>query len=281
MTLHRPEPSEVLSLSVVTICYNCLEDLQETVKSVREQTYNDIEHIVVDGDSDDGTAEWLTDREGWFDTLISEPDDGRYDAMNKGLERSTGDYVMFLNAGDRFRSPTVIENLFTRNEIFDERPTIVSGRFELMLDGDSLDIYRPWRAGREGPGLPHPATLVDREIHQAHPYDLQFPYVADYEFWARLRDEGLYDVLYVDDVLTLFDVEGVSNSPDVAFARYLERAFVEYKYGEGFGPAHAVLLLLVPLARQVLQTVLGQRRFIRLLRYRWLLKRLVRERQKR
>ncbi|WP_435066136.1 glycosyltransferase family 2 protein [Halobaculum sp. EA56] len=271
----------MLSLSVVTICYNCLDDLPETVESVREQTYDNIEHVVIDGDSDDGTAEWLTERAEWFDVLLSEPDTGRYDAMNKGLARATGDYVIFLNAGDQFRSPMVVENLLTRPEIANQRPIIVSGRIELTLNGESLDLRRPWRPGKEGPGLPHPATLVDREIHQNHPYDEQFSYVADYELWARLRNKGLYDVQYVDDVLTYFDVDGASNSPEVAFARYLERTFVDYLYGDKFGLSDAVMLLAGPLGRQLLASTLGQRRFLSLLRYRRLVKRWLRERSKR
>ena len=273
--------SSAPSLTIVTICYNCVDEIPATVNSVESQTYSDIEYVIIDGRSTDGTLEWLREHNGCFDILISEPDEGRYDAMNKGLKRATGDYIMFLNAGDRFRTPTVVEELFARPKILDERPTIVSGRVELTLDRESLNFHRPRRAGKEGPGLPHPATLIDREIHQAHPYDEQFAYVADYELWARLRDKGLYDVLYVDDVLTLFDIEGASNSPEVAFARYLERTFVDYQYGDGFVLSDAVTLLFVPLVRQFLSSMLGQRRFIGLLRYRRFLKQLVQEGPKR
>jgi len=267
----------MLSLSVVTICYNCLKELPGTVESVREQTHSEIEHIVIDGDSDDGTAEWLAERERWFDTLVSEPDEGRYHAMNKGLERATGDYVMFLNAGDELRTNSIIENLLTRPEIREDRPNIISGRIEFTIDGESLNFTRPWRSGKEGPGLPHPATLVDRELHQLYKFDEQFTYVGDYELWARLRDENEFDVRYVSDVLTFFDVEGASNSPDVAFARYLERAFVDYKYGHGFSSIDAATLLFAPIARQTLQLLLGQRRFVAILRYRRLAKRLLGE----
>jgi glycosyltransferase involved in cell wall biosynthesis len=266
----------MLSLSVVTICYNCLEELPGTVESVREQTYNELEHIVIDGDSDDGTAEWLAEHEEWFDILLSEQDEGRYNAMNKGLERATGDYVMFLNAGDEFRTDSVIEELLTRPEIQAEQPNIISGRIELTIDDEPLNFTRPWQSGKEGPGLPHPATLVDRELHQRYPFDEQFTYVADYELWARLRDQKEYDVYYVSDVLTFFDAEGASNSPDVAFSRYLERAFVDYKYGHGFDSADAATLLFVPIARQILSLLLGQRRFIAILRYRRLAKRILR-----
>lgn len=267
----------MVSLSVVTICYNCVNELPETVESVREQTHGDIEYIVIDGDSTDGTAEWLGEREGWFDVLVSEPDEGRYSAMNKGLDRASGDYVMFLNAGDSFRTTSVIEDVVTRPEVVEERPTIISGRIELTLDGESLDLRRPWRSGKEGPGLPHPATMVDREVHQTHPFDEQFSFCGDYELWARLRDEGLYDVLYVNDVISLFDVEGVSNSPNVAFARYLERAFVDYKYGLGFDVTDAASLLFAPAIRQSIVRILGQRWSIKMLRYRRFVKRFLRE----
>lgn len=265
------------SVSIITICYNCRNHISETVNSVREQTYDDIEYIVIDGDSNDGTTEWLKERRDWFDLLISEPDDGRYDAMNKGLMQANGDYVMFLNAGDHLRNPRVIEEVLTNSDVVADRPTIISGRIELMLGGESLNLRRPWKSGKEGPGLPHPATMVDRRVHQEHPFNDKYRFCGDYELWARLRNEGLYDVQYVNDVITLFDVEGASNSPEVAFARYLERAFVDYQYTGEFTATDATTILLAPLLRQFLSTVLGQRRFIELLRYRRLAKRLIRE----
>lgn len=280
MSSDSDETDDPLILSVITISYNCRDELPETVESVRKQTYDHIEYISIDGASTDGTAEWLENHDDLFDVAISEPDDGRYDAMNKGLREASGDYVMFLNAGDHLRTPSVIDDLFTRPEIRAKGPTIISGRIDLMHEGESLDLRRPWNAGKEGPGLPHPATLVDREVHQAHPFDEQFTYCGDYELWARLRNEDLYDVMYVDDVLTMFDVEGASNSPTAAYERYLERAYVDYMYGEGFGAWDAAKLLFAPLSRQVLRALLGQRGFIKLLRYRRLIKRRLRDHSK-
>lgn len=267
----------MVSLTVVTICYNCRDEIPGTVESVLDQIQDDIEYVVVDGNSDDGTAEWLAERENEFDAYVSEPDEGRYDAMNKGLDRATGDYVMFLNAGDRFVSPTAVEDVLTDPLVESERPTIVSARMELSLNGERLGLLRPWEAGEEGPGLPHPATMVDRDVHQIHPFDESFSFCGDYELWARLRDEGLFDVHYVDEVLTLFDVSGASNSPDAAYARYLERAFVDQQYGKSLGATDAAKILVVPLLRRLLSDTLGQRRFIAVLRYRRLLKRRLRE----
>lgn len=270
----------MVSLSVITICYNCRDEIPGTVETVQEQTHDDIEHIVVDGDSDDGTAEWLGERQDAFDILISEPDDGRYDAMNKGLDRATGDYVIFLNAGDQFASPSAVRDILTDSTVESEHPTIVSGQMELTLNGEQLGLYRPWEPGKEGPGLPHPATMIDREVHQANPYDESFRFCGDYELWARLRSKDLYDVHYVDNVLTLFDVSGASNAPEAAYSRYLERAFVDHTYGDTFGATEATKLLVIPVVRQLLSRGLGQRRFITVLRYRRLLKRRIRERSK-
>lgn len=265
--------SSMVSLTVVTICYNCRDEIPDTVESVLKQTYDDLEYIVVDGNSTDGTSEWLSNRTDEFDIFISEPDNGRYDAMNKGLELASGDYVLFLHAGDSFREVTTVEDVLSDPVIDDERPLIISGRMELMLDGEPMGLQRPWKAGKEGPGLPHPATLIDREFHQSHPYDEQFAYCGDYELWARLRDEGLFDVYYVEDVISEFNVSGVSNSPDVAYARYLERTYVDYLYSDNFGAVDAATLLVVPLVRRILRSLLGHRRFVGFLRYRRWLKR--------
>ncbi|NHX41497.1 MULTISPECIES: glycosyltransferase family 2 protein [Haloarcula] len=270
----------MLKLSIVTICYNCRDEIEDTINSVLDQTYDHIEYIVIDGASTDGTAEYLADRADEFDTFVSKPDDGIYSAMNKGLRRATGDYIMFVNGGDRLINSSAIERVLNRTDVREERPVIISGRIELMYEGEPMEYYRPWRAGAEGPGLPHPATMVDREVHQAHPFDEQYTYIGDYELWARFRDEQVYDVMYVDDVLTLFDVEGISNSSDVAFERYLERSFIDYKYTGEFGIGDAALLLFLPLVRQLLSTMLGQRKFIKLLRYRRLVKRFVQEQSK-
>jgi glycosyltransferase len=270
----------MISLSIITICYNCFEELPGTVESVRDQTYDEIEHIVIDGHSDDGTAEWLAEHRDWFDVLVSERDEGRYHAMNKGLKEATGDYVMFLHAGDKLRTESAIENLLTKPDITKERPKIISGRMELTIDNEPLNLTRPWRTGKEGPGLPHPATLVDREFHQEYKFDTQFNYVADYELWTRLRDEGKYEVRYVPDVITFFDVEGASNSPDLAFARYLERLFVDYKYGRDVDLYDAFFLLFTPKLRQTLNYLLGKRYFVKILRYRRLVYRLARNESK-
>lgn len=254
-------------LSIITIAHEDFDALRSTVASAANQTHPEIEHVVIDGGSTDGTGDWIEDNTD-IDIGISEPDDGRYDAMNKGIDHATGEYVLFLNAGDVFASDDAIASVLGREAVLKRQPPIVSGRVELALNGDPLGLTRPWTRGAEGPGLPHPATMIDRELHEVYRYDNQFAYCGDYDLWARLKRDGHFDVTYVDDVIAVFDVGGASNDPGTAFERYLERVFVDYRHGGGFGPRRALGLLTVPLIRGALQRMLGHRRFVKLLRYR-------------
>lgn len=89
-------------ISVVTVCYNCKDELQKTLDSVLSQTYGEVEYVIVDGGSTDGSLEMLRQHSASIHKLISEPDDGIYDAMNKGIRAATGEWIIFMNAGDIF-----------------------------------------------------------------------------------------------------------------------------------------------------------------------------------
>ncbi|MEM6725896.1 MAG: glycosyltransferase family 2 protein, partial [Bacteroidota bacterium] len=102
------------SISVITVVYNGKDLLEGTIKSVINQTYPHIEYVMVDGNSKDGTQEIIQQYADRIDQWISEPDKGLYDAMNKGLRMATGDFVLFMNAGDEFRNPDVLEKVFAK-----------------------------------------------------------------------------------------------------------------------------------------------------------------------
>jgi len=101
-----------LKISVITVCFNSLEILKKTMQSVETQTYTNIEYIVIDGNSTDGTPEYLKNYNGKLTKYVSESDKGIYDAMNKGVNMSEGDYVIFLNAGDLFAENLTLEKIF-------------------------------------------------------------------------------------------------------------------------------------------------------------------------
>ena len=103
-------------ISVITVCYNSYEMLQRTIKSVRMQTYSEIEYIVIDGASKDSTLRLIKENEDIINLWISEPDNGLYYAMNKGLDLASGDYVIYINAGDMFYMPDTLEKIFENHQ---------------------------------------------------------------------------------------------------------------------------------------------------------------------
>ena len=103
-------------ISVVTVVYNSEALIENTVKSIINQSYSHIEYIVVDGGSTDGTIDILNRYKKNISTLISEPDHGIYDAMNKGIRLATGDFLVFINSGDKFSSHDILEKIFSSKE---------------------------------------------------------------------------------------------------------------------------------------------------------------------
>ena len=120
-------------LSVITVTYNAEHTLERTLKSVREQTYPAIEHIIVDGNSNDGTVALIHRYENERLKWISEPDKGLYDAMNKGIKMATGDYLCFLNAGDTFYDTDTVQKIFASIDE-DHSPDILYGETAIVDD---------------------------------------------------------------------------------------------------------------------------------------------------
>ena len=125
-------------VSIITVVYNGIEFLEETIKSVISQTYPNIEYIIVDGGSKDGTLDIIKKYEAHISKWISEPDKGIYDAMNKGIDLATGDWQNFLNAGDSFVDNNVLEKIFTTNL---ENITLVYGDIiAIRENGQKLNV---------------------------------------------------------------------------------------------------------------------------------------------
>lgn len=194
----------MIKFSIITCTYNASEVLQRTLDSVMSQTWGQIEHIIVDGASKDSTVAMAeayrrrsAEEETEHDIIIkSEPDRGLYDAMNKGLQLATGDYVVFLNAGDVLPTDETLENI--SNDV-NERS---DGRLPAVLYGDTNivdnngELLRPrrlappddlsWRSFRHGMLVCHQAFYVRTDIAKAEPYNLKYRFSADVDWCIRV-----------------------------------------------------------------------------------------------
>ncbi|MBK5194556.1 MAG: glycosyltransferase [Proteiniphilum sp.] len=178
-------------LTVITVTYNAEPTLERTLKSVLEQTYPHIEHLIVDGKSNDGTLALIQQYANEKMVWISEPDNGLYDAMNKAATMAQGDYLCFLNAGDTFISPDSVERIM---QSFDNEyaPDIIYGETAIVDEvGTFLHMRRlktpeklTWKSFRQGMVVCHQAFIVKRELFE--PYDLSYRFSSDFDWCIRM-----------------------------------------------------------------------------------------------
>ena len=176
--------------SIITVTYNASRWLERTIRSVISQSYSNIEYIIVDGNSSDGTLDIIKKYQTSVTHWMSEPDRGLYDAMNKGMKLASGDYVWFLNAGDTLYSETVVQDMV--NAVGGGNlPDILYGE-TLIADseGNPLAMRRlkapeklSWKSFDMGMLVCHQSFLVRRAI--AEPYDMQYRFTADYDWCIR------------------------------------------------------------------------------------------------
>jgi hypothetical protein len=190
-------------VSIITVVFNSETLLERTIQSILGQTYPNIEYIIIDGGSRDGTVDIIRKYEDRIAFWISEPDKGLYDAMNKGLAAATGDFVWFLNSGDLVYEPTTLAKVFEkptddrRPTTDDRRPTsVIRHPSSVIYYGDTMVVdsnyheiglrrLRPpeqltWKSFRKGMLVCHQAILVHRSI--AEPYNLKYRYSADFDW---------------------------------------------------------------------------------------------------
>jgi Glycosyltransferases involved in cell wall biogenesis len=204
------------TLSAITITYNAEHTLERTLKSVREQSYPHIEHVIVDGRSEDGTVNLIRKYENDRMTWISEPDKGLYDAMNKAIMMASGDYLCFLNAGDTFFASDSVEKIMY-SFIDGQAPDILYGETAIVDDnGRFLHMRRlkapgrlTWKSFRQGMVVCHQAFIVKREL--AEPYDLSYRFSSDFD-WCILMLRKARFILNTRLTLINYLNEGMTTS---------------------------------------------------------------------
>lgn len=181
--------------SIITVTYNAGAVLEDTIQSVITQTYRNVEYIIVDGGSKDHTLNIINRYREHIHTLVSEPDKGLYDAMNKGIRLATGDYLCFLNAGDELHEDDTLQ-LMVHSITGTELPDVLYGETAIVdEEGHFLRMRRlsapenlNWKSFKDGMLVCHQAFFPRREL--AEPYDLRYRFSADFDWCIRIMKKS-------------------------------------------------------------------------------------------
>lgn len=206
-----------LTISVVTAVYNRADTIGQALDVVQAQTWPHIEYIVIDGGSTDGTLQILNDRREMISLLISEPDDGIYDALNKGLSRSTGDIIGLMHSDDFYADERVLERV--AEAFADPVVDAVYGDLDYVAKDNSSRIIRRWCSGAYSRNKlawgwmpPHPTLYLRRRvIDEWGVFDTRFRIAADYDAMLRYLAQGKIRLAYIPEVLVKMRVGGESN----------------------------------------------------------------------
>ncbi len=196
----------MIRFTVITCTFNAQSVVRRTLRSVLEQSYPHVEHLIIDGMSKDSTMSQVADYEresaekaaSHEIITVSEPDKGLYDAMNKGLRMATGDYLVYLNAGDVFPAKDTLENIANAVGEGEELPGVLYGDTDVVDDEGHFVRHRrlspprelSWRSFRRGMLVCHQAFYARTDLAKAHPYDLQYRYSADVDWCIRIMKDA-------------------------------------------------------------------------------------------
>lgn len=214
-------------ITVVTVVYNGGSVLEETIKSVISQDYPNLEYIIIDGGSKDNTLDIIKKYETNISFWLSEPDKGIYDAMNKAIDRSTGKWINFMNAGDNFYSNTSVSEIFGAGIDYSEFAAVY-GDAEYRLK--SLSYIRQGYDCDSDHFMPfsHQAAFVRADIAKAKKFNLKYRIAADTEFFLRLNREE-YNLKHVSVVVCSYNAtEGMSMHNEVRHAKELIDMQISY-----------------------------------------------------
>ena len=192
-----------MKISIITVCFNSADTIEGTIRSVCEQEYQHVEHVIVDGGSTDGTVDIVKKYNGRIKRFISEPDQGIYDAMNKGLRLAQGEIVAFLNADDVYASPTVISEVVAAMHA--DHIDGVYGDLVYVGRRNSNRIVRYWRAGEYWPRAfcsgwvpPHPTFFCRRAVYREFGgFNPNYRIAGDFELMLRLIEKHQIRVRYI------------------------------------------------------------------------------------
>ncbi|PZU15510.1 MAG: glycosyl transferase [Chryseobacterium sp.] len=205
-----------MNISIITVCYNSEATLEDTIKSVAAQSYNNIEYIIIDGNSKDNTIKIIEKYSDVVTKWISESDNGLYDAMNKGINIATGDIIGILNSDDIFCDKYAVEkvmSIFNNNSDLDS----VYGDIYYVSQTDTDKIVRRWKTGKQkkfstGWHPAHPTFYVKKNIYDKFgSFNLNYKLASDFEIMLRFLECGNISAKYLPEPLIKMRLGGETN----------------------------------------------------------------------
>ena len=206
-----------MKVSIITVVYNASSTIEDTITSVLNQSYPNIEYIIVDGQSNDGSIDIIKKYSNRISKFKSEKDEGIYDAMNKGIAMATGDVVGILNADDVYEHAEVIKNIVTK--FHEKNSDAVYADLKYVMKNDLNKVIRYWKLGKYSDGKflygwmpPHPTFFVKKDVYNKLGfYRTDLKSASDYELMLRFIHVNKINIDYLPEVIIRMREGGVSN----------------------------------------------------------------------
>lgn len=207
-----------MKVSIITVAYNSGSTIRDTIQSVITQTYTNIEYIIVDGASTDDTLRIVEEYKKDIHILVSEPDNGLYDAMNKGIQLATGDVISILNSDDFYADNAVVENMV--NAMIPTNADVCYADLNYVHPVKTTRVVRRWKSGMfvkssfyYGWMPPHPTVFVKKKVYeQVGLFNVNLKSAADYEILLRIFFKNNFVIAYLPQTIICMRTGGTSNA---------------------------------------------------------------------
>jgi glycosyltransferase len=247
-----------LLVSIITVTYNSQATIADTIRSVALQSYSNIEHVIIDGSSTDDTLEIVRNTPGRITRIISEPDKGIYDALNKGIINSGGDIIGLLHSDDELASDTIIEDIC--NKFIQTSSDIVYGDLIYVSNKNKNKIIRYWKSTPFDKALvnkgwmpAHPTVFIRREVYNKYgQFNLRYKISSDYDFILRLMQIRDLKIEYLPRIITKMRMGGVSNS---SFGNIFLKSLEDYRIIKKNGLPYPMAILIRKNLSKIIQFV--------------------------
>lgn len=211
-------------ISIITVSYNAVITIEQAILSVINQTYSNIEYIIIDGKSTDGTADIIKKYEKKISYWVSEPDEGIYDAMNKGIVKATGDYIYFLGADDELFKSNCIENIINIINL-QENVDVFYGNIMMIDRRFGLQKCCGYEVSKKeilnGHMIPHQGMFTSRQLMKKFLFDIKYKIAADFDFMVRCMEKDV-TMKYINQIIAYYDVNGSSSQDKLRYKEYKE-----------------------------------------------------------